>query len=88
MLGVREGVVEWGYLGQRTEDATLGITVDDVRWLYQYVGRITDEQLREGLRAAAATPEEVERFTRALRARIEQLRRVGEMGDRYRGQGS
>jgi hypothetical protein len=83
VLGVKGGVVEWGYLGQRTEDATLGITVEDVRWLCRYVGRITDEQLREGLRAAAATPEEVERFTRSLRARLEQLRRVGEMGDLY-----
>lgn len=79
-----EGTVEWGYLGQRTEDATEGITVEDVRWLYAYVGRITDRQLSDGLTAAGATPEEAERFTRALRARLEQLRLVSELGPAYR----
>jgi hypothetical protein len=84
VMGVGEdGTVKWGYLGQRTEDATEGITVEDVRWLYQYVGRITDAQLRDGLRAAGATPEETERFTRALRERINQLGRVAELGTRY-----
>ena len=85
IMGVREdGVVQWGYLGQRTEDATEGLTVEDVRWLYRYVGRITDAQLRDGLRAAGATPEEVERFTRAMRSRIDQLGRVAELGTAYR----
>lgn len=81
--GVNEGVVEWGYLGQRTEDATEGIRVEDVRWLYEYVGRITDAQIRDGLRASGADEEETERFTRALRARIEQLRRVAEERDAF-----
>ena len=80
---VKDGVVEWGYLGQRTEDATIGIRIEHVRWLYRFVGRITDAQLRDGLRASGATPEEVEHFTRAIRARIEQLRRVAEEGDAY-----
>ena len=83
--GVAEdGAVEWGYLGQRTEEATLGITVEDVRWLYQYVGRITDAQLGDGLRAAGADPAEIESFTRSLRARLEQLRLVAEHGTAYR----
>ncbi len=71
-----EGRIEWGYLGQRTEEATEGLTVEDVRWIYRYVGRITDEQLREGLRASGATEEEVEIFTPALRERIDQLGRL------------
>jgi hypothetical protein len=81
VAGVGEdGVVTWGYVGQRTDEARDGITVADVRWLCRYVGRITDEQLRQGLRASGATAEEVECFTRAIRARIEQLRRVAEGG--------
>lgn len=68
-----EGVVEWGYIGQRTDDAREGIKVGDARWLHGYLGRVTDDQLREGLRASGATEEEVERFTRAIRARIEKL---------------
>jgi hypothetical protein len=81
--GVENGIVKWGYVGQRTEDATEGIRVEDVRWLYQYVGRIRDEQIQEGLVASGATDEEVESFTRAIRERINQLKRVSEYGDAY-----
>jgi hypothetical protein len=49
-----------------------------VRWLYRYLARVTDEQLRAGLRASGATTEEIECFTRAIRERINQLRRVCE----------
>jgi len=84
VTGVQDGVVSWGYVGQRTDDAREGITVSDVRWLYAYVGRITDRQLVEGLAASGATPEEAAQFTRALRARLEQLRRVCEEGDSFR----
>ncbi|HEX8151222.1 MAG TPA: hypothetical protein VF591_28840, partial [Pyrinomonadaceae bacterium] len=81
--GVRDGVVEWGYTGQRTDEATEGIKVGDVRWLHSYLGRVTDGQLREGLLASGATREEADCFTRALRGRIEQLGRVAELGDAY-----
>ncbi|HYE16385.1 MAG TPA: hypothetical protein VD968_18245 [Pyrinomonadaceae bacterium] len=84
VLGVEGGVVSWGYTGQRTDDAVRGITVEDVRWLYSYVGRITDSQLRDGLLASGATDEEADCFTRALRDRIEQLRLVAEQGDDFR----
>jgi hypothetical protein len=83
VTGVQDGVVSWGYVGQRTDDAREGITVSDVRWLYGYVGRITDRQLVQGLAASGATPEEALQFTRALRARLEQLRRVCEEGDSF-----
>jgi hypothetical protein len=90
ITGVTEdGTVEWGYLGQRTEDATEGIRVEDVRWLHGYVGRITDAQIRAGLRASGANDEEeIERFTRALRGRIDQLGRVAELGAAYRPPGA
>jgi hypothetical protein len=81
--GVENGTVKWGYIGQRTEDATDGISVEDVRWLYQYLGQLTDQQIRDGLLASGATGEEVESFTRAIRERINQLKRVSEYGDSY-----
>ena len=81
VLGVENGVVKWGYTGQRTDEATEGITAEDVRWLYHYVGRITDLQLREGLLVSGATEQEVERFTEALKARLDQLGRVAEACD-------
>jgi hypothetical protein len=76
VLGVEAGFVQWGYIGQRTDDARAEISSADVAWLYQYIGRITDAQLRAGLVASGATDEEVERFTRALCLRLDQLRQV------------
>lgn len=77
--GVDEtGILQWSYIGQRTDEARENISVEDVRWLYRYVGRITDDQLRDGLRASGATAEEVEQFTRAIRARLNQLKQVCE----------
>ena len=78
--GVSEGVVEWGYTGQRTDEATEGITVEDVRWFYARLRRITDAQLRDGLLASGASVEEAECFTRALRERLERLRLIAERG--------
>jgi hypothetical protein len=72
--GVTNGYVQFGYTGQRTADLRASLTVDDVRWLCRYLGRITDDQLRAALRASGATNEETESFTTSLRGRIEQLR--------------
>jgi hypothetical protein len=74
--GVRDGMVRWGYRGQHTSDATEDISVADVAWSLQYIGRITDPQIREGLQASGATPEEENCFAPAIRARIEQIRSV------------
>jgi hypothetical protein len=74
--GVEHGTVEFGYSGQHSSDFKKGIRVSDVKWLLTYVGRITDGQLRNGLRASGATPEEVEIFTRSIRNRINQMRRL------------
>jgi hypothetical protein len=42
----------------------------------QYLGRITDAQIHIGFREAGASADEEECFTRALRDRIEQLRKI------------
>ena len=73
---VEEGLVRFGYVGQRTEDVATGISVDDVRWLCRSVGKLTDPQLADGLRASGASDEETARFSAALRNRIEQLTRA------------
>lgn len=74
--GVAHGFVEFGYSGQHTGTFKEGITVNDVKWLLRYVGRITDKQIRDGLKASGANSDEVERFTRAIRDRIEQMRKL------------
>jgi hypothetical protein len=76
VTGAKNGVVEFGYSGQRTDDVREGIRVSDVAWLMQYIGRITDDQLRTGLQASGATDEEVRCFTAAIRDRINQLANI------------
>ncbi len=76
VTGVNGNGVSFGYAGQRTAEVAQGISVADVRWLYRYVGKISDAQLREALLASGATGDEADRFGRALRDRIAQLERV------------
>jgi hypothetical protein len=81
VTGVADGLVQWSYIGQRTAEARDEIRVDDVRWLSQYVCRITDAQLRDGLRASGATEAESDTFIRAIRARLDTLKRIGQEND-------
>lgn len=73
---VDAGSVMFGYGGQRTADVADGITTEDVRWLYRYLGRISDAQLRAALEASGADEADADRFTRSLRDRINQLGRA------------
>ncbi len=78
--GVRNGEVQWGYSGTHGADISRGIRAGDVQWLMRYLGQITDAQLRAGLAASGATPEDVDIFARALRDRIQQLNKVARGG--------
>src|SRR5262249_34668031 len=70
-----DGSLQWGFEGKNRRKVT-SVTAQDVRWLLQYLGRVTDKQIREGLAASGATPQEVQCFAQALRQRIDQLRQV------------
>lgn len=74
--GVKDGVVEWGYHGKHTNVETRDIRVSDVKWLLQYLGRLTADQIRAGLEGSGATPEEVPCYLDAIRQRIDQLRGI------------
>lgn len=78
--GVKAGVVEWGYGGRHQEDITNGITVEDVRWLLQYLGAITDEAIKTGLRASGTSERDVKTFSRSIRERIRQLEDIANTG--------
>lgn len=65
--------VRFGFTGHYTDDFKNDITVEDVRWLLLYLGRVSDAQLRSGLMASGAVPEEVACFSAQLRERINQL---------------
>src|SRR5260370_932188 len=71
--GANAGVIDWGFRGKHDEDIKNGITVEDVRWLLQYLSPTTDEDLRAGLRASGGSERDTESFTRAIRDRIRQL---------------
>ena len=74
--GVENGELSWGFKGKNRKDMTTNISQHDVRWILQYLGRITDEQIRTGLAASGASPQQTECYTRALRQRIGQLQQA------------
>lgn len=84
VLGVEGGVVRWGFKGQRA-DVTSGVDVEHVRWLLEYVGRLTDQQIRDALEASGATPDERECFARAVRERIRVLEDLSQTAERRPG---
>lgn len=81
VTGVENGTVLFGYAGQRTSDMTSGIRVADARWLCGYLGRITDGQLRDALKASGASDDEAASFSSSLRDRIAQLAHAAETSD-------
>ncbi len=76
--GTDGDLVLWGYTGQRTADAVQNITKADVRWLYKYLGPVTNDQIAAALRASGGTETEIADFTNALRARLDRLREIAE----------
>jgi len=77
VTGVRDdGIVTFGYVGQRTADVAYDIPVEHVRWFHTFASRLTERHLHEALLASGATEEEAARFARALVDRIAQLGRV------------
>jgi hypothetical protein len=73
VTGVQNGLVLFGYAGQRTADMASGIRIEDAQWLCRYLGRITDAQLHEALLASGASADDARSFVESLRARISQL---------------
>jgi hypothetical protein len=76
ITGVDGDIVQFGYQGQRTADASANITKADAGWFVRIADRLTDDHLRAALRASGASREEIDLFTAALRARLDQLRRA------------
>jgi hypothetical protein len=68
--------LKWGFHGKSRDDIIPGITVNDIRWILQYLGEISDEQIHEGLIASGHSDEDVTCYATALRQRIQQLQKV------------
>jgi hypothetical protein len=73
---VENRTVKFGFSGKHGNNFKQGIEAADVRWLLQYLGRVSDAQMRAALKASGASTHEVRCFTQALRARINQLKQV------------
>jgi hypothetical protein len=69
----KDGGLEWGYVGQHSALMTNGVTPADAGWLLQYLGRITDGQLRAGLVSSGASESEAVKYVQGLRLRIQAL---------------
>src|SRR4030095_10116777 len=87
--GVDNGYVQFNYTqyAARHEHAiTNGIRVADVKWFIERMGQLSDAQLRAGLIASGASPDEATCFTAALRKRLTVLGTVAQEGqlDRVR----
>lgn len=78
--GVQHDTVQWGYSGKRTGDQVRDIRISDVQWLMQFLGHLTDEQIRRGLAAAGASAEEIACFQPTIRTRIDRLSRIAAAG--------
>jgi hypothetical protein len=78
VAGVDDGTVRFGYTGQRTADIARGITVDDVKWLMERLGRLSEQQIADAVRASGGSEDEVRVFAAALRLRLNRLAEVSE----------
>jgi hypothetical protein len=74
--GIERGTVAFGWSGAINQGFRTGIPPAHVRWLMQYLGKISDAQIASALKAAGANDTELGCFARALRVRIEQLRKL------------
>jgi hypothetical protein len=75
-VSAKNGELHWGYVGQHSALLTKGVGYRDVRWLLQYLSRLSDEQLRTALAASGASAEQAALYEKGLRMRIEALQRL------------
>jgi hypothetical protein len=73
--GVRGKVIDFNYNG-KNQTLLDGITVDDAKWLASWLGRLSDEQIKDAFRAANYSPEDVDLLAGAVHARIDALTKI------------
>jgi hypothetical protein len=80
IAAVHGNVIEWGYSGKHDQDVRSGITVNDLRWLAPYLARITDVQIRAGLKSSGATGRQTACWASAIESRIREIQTVAQTG--------
>jgi hypothetical protein len=71
--GVSNGALRLNYSG-RLSKSVRSVPVEHARWFAGIVGQLTDDQLRDAIRAAGATDEEIRGFAARLRQKIDELK--------------
>ncbi len=71
-----DGKLQWRFKGKNGRDITAAVSAEDVRWLLQYLSRISDEDLATGLLASGASEPVAHEYVSLIRERIGQLERV------------
>jgi hypothetical protein len=69
---VKNGRVDFKY-GGKNKSLFEDITVDQAKWIGTLLSRLSDDQIRDAFRAANYSQEEIDQYSKALKARIEQL---------------
>ena len=74
IYGVNNGFVEFAYTGWYRNLVDQRITVDDVAWASELLGRLSDRQFADAFRAAGYQPDVAARFIAQLKEKIQQGR--------------
>lgn len=69
---VKGNIVDFGYSGKHKERLA-GITADQAKWIGTWLARLSDQQLRDALRAGNYSPDETQFIEKTIRARINEL---------------
>jgi hypothetical protein len=70
--GVKGDVIDFNYNG-KNQKLFENLTVADAAWLNKWLGRLSDDQIKDAFRSANYTPEEVDALATAFRARANAL---------------
>ena len=72
---VKGDTIDFNY-GGKNKKLFENITVTDARWLSNWLGQLTDEQIKDAFRAANYSPENVDSLTAAFKERITTLSNI------------
>ena len=82
ILGVSNGYVDFAYNGWYRNLVDHRITVDDVVWASELLGRLSDRQFEDAFRAGGYQPEVAARFIAKLKEKIQQGRSLAQTASR------
>jgi hypothetical protein len=75
--GVKHNVIDFHYSG-KNKALFDNITVDDARWIGNWLGKLSDDQIKDAFRAANYSPQEVDELAQTIRERINVLVHLGQ----------